>query len=546
MRHSRFRPLPAFSMSMLDVMCCGLGAVLLLMFLNTWDARRKATDLEAERIRLSETTDRLQEIRTELKQERGLLAQARAKLKQVEAILAQTTGRLNDVQLALAATEKARQGLDAELAAKKKEADALRAFLQHAESELLARTGELSRLREEHAALLARHAGLERETHRLQQALAASEDKRRGAEAQLFALRLQWIALTAELTAKRIELADKQRLVDTLHGKVELTQKQLTEAEQLARLIPGLRQELQTLLRKLRSTELLLADANAIASMAPTLRQELDAANRLAAQTAAELALLRKQAEAAGLKLREAEQSQAVLTLEAGQLKKLLADQRLTLDLLKERLIQAETRFAGIDLGGKRVVFLIDTSGSMASVDAKTNDPTKWPEVCRTVAAILRSMPEVEKYQVILFAESIHYLLDKQGQWLDVGDRNKAADELHAALLKVVPQGGTNLYIAFEAAFRFRPQGLDTIVLISDGLPNIGPGVSQGAVMSEAARENALGKHLRDTIRARWNAGENRVRIHSVGFYYESATLGQFLWSLSRENNGSFVGMSKP
>ena len=40
--------------------------------------------------------------------------------------------------------------------------------------------------------------------------------------------------------------------------------------------------------------------------------------------------------------------------------------------------------------------------------------------------------------------------------------------------------------------------------------------------------------------------GGSRVKINSVGFYFDSPDVGAFLWSLSRDNDGSFVGMSKP
>jgi hypothetical protein len=36
------------------------------------------------------------------------------------------------------------------------------------------------------------------------------------------------------------------------------------------------------------------------------------------------------------------------------------------------------------------------------------------------------------------------------------------------------------------------------------------------------------------------------VRVNAVGFYYESPDVGAFLWALTRENDGGFVGMSKP
>ena len=62
-------------------------------------------------------------------------------------------------------------------------------------------------------------------------------------------------------------------------------------------------------------------------------------------------------------------------------------------------------------------------------------------------------------------------------------------------------------------------------------------------------RGNLLGKHLRRTLKADWNRPSRtqpQVRINAVGFFYESPDLGAFLWALSRENDGSFVGMSRP
>jgi hypothetical protein len=58
-----------------------------------------------------------------------------------------------------------------------------------------------------------------------------------------------------------------------------------------------------------------------------------------------------------------------------------------------------------------------------------------------------------------------------------------------------------------------------------------------------------LGKYVREKLQRDWNppgAGKPRVKINSVGFYFESPDVGAFLWSLSRENDGSFVGMSRP
>ena len=92
---------------------------------------------------------------------------------------------------------------------------------------------------------------------------------------------------------------------------------------------------------------------------------------------------------------------------------------------------------------------------------------------------------------------------------------------------------------------------MDTIYLLSDGLPNIGAGLSPEAArtLTEVGRCEVLSRHVRQTLRSNWNApqaNKPRVKINTVGFFYESPDVGAFLWALARENDGSFVGMSKP
>src|SRR5260221_9087809 len=104
------------------------------------------------------------------------------------------------------------------------------------------------------------------------------------------------------------------------------------------------------------------------------------------------------------------------------------------------------------------------------------------------------------------------------------------------------------MYAPFEAAFRFRSRGLDTIYLLSDGLPNVGPGLSaldQSRNLKETEKGELLGKYIRNMLKQSWNRptfGMAQVRINSIGFFYESPDVGAFLWALSREHEGSFVG----
>ena len=70
--------------------------------------------------------------------------------------------------------------------------------------------------------------------------------------------------------------------------------------------------------------------------------------------------------------------------------KKKLADK---LDKLR---IDSDSRFAGIAMTGKKVVFLVDISGSMRLIDEKTPDANKWPGVIETVGKVMRSIPDLE------------------------------------------------------------------------------------------------------------------------------------------------------
>lgn len=216
---------------------------------------------------------------------------------------------------------------------------------------------------------------------------------------------------------------------------------------------------------------------------------------------------------------------------------------------LAKAQLAVENRFEGIALGGKRVVFLVDMSGSMELVDSNTVAPTKWNAVRETLVKLVRSLPDLEKFQIILFSDQILYPLGSDARWLDPDP--KMVERIQAALVAVKPKGNTNMYQALDAAFRFRPAGLDTIYLLSDGLPNIGEGLTADAAarMTEPQRSEALARVIRGVLRTTWNPalpGRPRVRVHSVGFFYESPDVGAFLWALSRENDGSFVGMSKP
>ncbi|MFQ3648812.1 MAG: VWA domain-containing protein [Gemmataceae bacterium] len=212
--------------------------------------------------------------------------------------------------------------------------------------------------------------------------------------------------------------------------------------------------------------------------------------------------------------------------------------------------VAAENRFAGIELSGKRVVFLIDISGSMKYLSEDKPAPEKWREVYDTVVRLMRSMNGLEKYQIIVFSDKVRHPLGTPGKWLEF-DKTHSPEEVLEALKAIDPQGGTNMYAGLEETFKYREQGLDTIFFLSDGLPNRGksePGVDTSK-LNDLELGIVLGRFVLKTLKEQWNRplpGRPQVKIHTIGFFYESPDLGAFLWALSRDNNGSFVGMNRP
>jgi hypothetical protein len=278
------------------------------------------------------------------------------------------------------------------------------------------------------------------------------------------------------------------------------------------------------------------ARASLLADAADRGRRDRNQLERLDAR----LGALTMELEAKDRSLASAEGTIRSLRGDSTQLQQRLASERAT----------AEYRFAGMQMTGRRVVFLVDMSGSMELVDEHTRAPEKWRGVQDAVTRIMRSLPELQKFQLVVFSNQVSFPLGHDGYWIDY-DPARSTNAVAGALGAITPKGGTDMHKGMETAFRLRDQGLDTIYLFSDGLPNMGAGLDPvtAATMKENEREIACSNYIRQILRTVWNRkvdGRVPVRINTVGFFYESPDVGAFLWALARENDGSFAGMSKP
>jgi hypothetical protein len=375
---------------------------------------------------------------------------------------------------------------------------------------------QLSSAAGEAAALRSGKLAAEAEGDQLRAGLAAARAKANAARHELEAARKQEAGLSARLRA-----AAQER--DAAAGQVRAGEKAL------AALREDLRDKAARLAQLSRDGDEQRAAAKVHEGQAAALRQRVRALEKDLERRGTELAEARLRAEVlADLK----QKLDARVQAHAGELAAARAE--------------VEKRFAGVSLTGERVVFLLDMSGSMKMRDPLSEDASKWGQVCETVARLLEGLPSVKRFQVIAFSDRVRYPLGGEGRWLGY-DPKTTPRGVAEALKQTRPEGETNLHAAFAEAFRYRPQGMDTIYLLSDGLPTAGEGAPPG--LKEAERAVYLGRHVRQTLKGEWNRdlpGQPRVRINTVGFYFDTPEVGAFLWALAREHDGNFVGLSRP
>ena len=139
----------------------------------------------------------------------------------------------------------------------------------------------------------------------------------------------------------------------------------------------------------------------------------------------------------------------------------------------------------GLKLHGKRILILVDRSGSMLHEDlvnvillrnssqtAKRN-AAKWRRAIDTVTWLVTQLPARSQFQIYGFnTQALPVLATTGGKWQSADDPRQRSVQLEA-LRALVPEAGTSLANAFIAARAMTPMP-DQIVLITDGLPTQG------------------------------------------------------------------------
>lgn len=185
------------------------------------------------------------------------------------------------------------------------------------------------------------------------------------------------------------------------------------------------------------------------------------------------------------------------------------------------------TQFFGIGSFSKRLVFVIDFSGSMNEAAGSGGGRTKKTAACAQLAAALAALPSDARFEVLAYSSSVEAAF---------GALVPADDEHRKAALDFVqdrrPGGGTDLHGALLAALalaesgRARPgQGapaLDTLFFLTDGQATDGRvRTPEGIRVAVADANRAL-----------------RVRIHAIGVGSHDAA---FLAALAADHGGTYA-----
>jgi hypothetical protein len=511
---TRHRIPTIFNLSMVDVLCCALGCIILLWLVYFKEARERTISAGNAVKELSATRLQLTSVSRDLTSTQQTLLASQQKHQYLAAQLADSTTLRDQLQLKLDKTDKDYAGT--------------RQALKEAETRITKLQGDL-----------------------------ASAEKMQGALSTAMAQKVRESGMFASnLLIATQTIGDLEKQVGDQKGQLKLSKDQAAKLEQQ---LAGLK-----LTSKETNSQLAAAEARATQLKVDLEKRKVEMVdgNKRYDELLTLKMLLEQSLTANKIDMTAAQKELAVMRADLAKAQKelneaklanhgLAGDTKVLTSQLQALKVAADNRFAGIELTGRRVIFLVDMSGSMGMKDDLVEDPDKWPLLCEILAKLMQSLPELKQFQVILFSDVVRYPLANEGKWIDYKGA-ESVKKAAAAVLAMKPQAGTNMALAFEETFRFRDLGLDTIYFLSDGLPNQGPGLpSNAARLNEAEKGVHLGKYIRDRLKTTWNTPrgrwlQHRVRINAVGFYFDSPDVGAFLWALARDNDGSFVGLSKP
>lgn len=202
-------------------------------------------------------------------------------------------------------------------------------------------------------------------------------------------------------------------------------------------------------------------------------------------------------------------------------------------------------RIYGIPQEARRIIYVLDTSGSMEvsmtkpqwngvnPVPASDSEDSRFDHACKELLRAAKKLRTDATFAVVFYASHADPMHDEL-----VSRTDESLKALEKRLQRTGPEGSTNIYEALDYALRLAnahpdsPKGTvkaDAIYLISDGSPTNGKGKKEDPDRVLEAVRN-------------WNALQ-RVAIHTIGIGKQHSRA--FLQQLASENGGQYYGVGK-
>lgn len=183
------------------------------------------------------------------------------------------------------------------------------------------------------------------------------------------------------------------------------------------------------------------------------------------------------------------------------------------------RQVTRTSRFFGIRIESKRVIFIIDVSGSMNELTkghyvGEKGDP-RIEVAKRELIKAIESLEEGTLFNILPFSGGVSYWIDGDIAESDGASREDAIEFVQ----RLGAGGGTNLYGALKVAFA--DPDVDSIYVLSDGEPSVGDVIDPATIRNHVSL---------------WN--ENRgVVVHCIAV---GGSLQVLEW-LAQDSGGSYV-----
>ena len=191
---------------------------------------------------------------------------------------------------------------------------------------------------------------------------------------------------------------------------------------------------------------------------------------------------------------------------------------------LEEEGKKTATRYFTLEVTSKKVVFLLDTSGSMEAKITVPEGPMSTRRIKdkkiniakRELIKVLKTFKKDTFYNVLAFADECTPLWKR----LRKGSKGNTAGAIEV-VQGLTAAGGTNIFDTLAQALKDRK--VETIYLLSDGEPSSGSIKDPQEILKEIQVRNGAGK----------------VKIHTIDLSGQSL----FLNRLSKENGGRYVSV---